>query len=177
MILSFAWTTHVVRQRLKTVTRRDYSDEQMAKFKHGDLTDAYDKLPRSGGKKMETIRIVSVHREPISMMLSNRAYAESEWQKEGGTLCWPTVEEFLQTPWTDTHGDPVRIEFEYLMTVADLNTALQQWVCGDHSCAIAPAKGMGTNAGCRCDARNLRMAVQLFRRFMWDSQPPAKKGR
>lgn len=169
MILSFAWTTKAVRKRLKTVTRRDYSDAQMAKFKHGDLADAYDKLPRGGGKKIETIRIVSVHREPISMMLSNRAYAESEWKKEGGAICWPTVEEFLQTPWKDTHGDPVRIEFEYLMTLNDLDAALQQWKCGDHSCVVARTKGMGTNGGCRCDARNLRMAVQLFRKFMRDN--------
>lgn len=178
MILSFAWTTPAILARVKTVTRRDYSDEQMAKFKHGDLADAYDKLPRARGNKIGAIRIVSVHREPIAMMRANRAYAESEWKKEGGSLCWPTVEEFLQTPWKDTHGDPVRIEFEYLMTLNELNTALQQWKCGDHSCVVAPTKGMGTNGGCRCDARNLQMAVHLFRRFMRDNHPPTtKKGR
>ena len=172
MILSFGWTTEAIRQRVKTVTRRNYSDQQMAKFKHGALADAYDKSPRAKGKKIETIRIVSVHREPIAMMLSHRAYAEAEWQKEGGALCWPTVEEFLKTPWKDTHGDPVRIEFGYLMTRGELNTGLQEWKCGDHSCVIAPTTGMGTNAGCRCEARNLRMAVQLFRRFMGDNHAP-----
>ena len=172
MILSFAWTSPAIKSRVKTVTRRDYSDEQMAKFKHGDLVDAYDKSPRAKGKKIENIRIVSVHREPISMMLSNHAYAESEWQKEGGALCWPTVEDFRKTPWKTTHGDPVRIEFAYLMTVADLNAALQEWKCGDHSCLIAPTGGMGTNGGCRCEARNMRIALQLFRRFMGDNHAP-----
>ena len=114
MILSFGWTASAIRKRLKTVTRRDYDDAYMAKFKPGALVDAYDKSPRVGGKKIATIRIVTVHREPVAMMLAKREYAESEWKKEGGAICWPTVEEFLQTAWKDTHGDPVRIEFEYV---------------------------------------------------------------
>lgn len=35
--------------------------------------------------------------------------------------------------------------------------------CGDHSCVVAPARGMGTNGGCMCDERKLRMAVQILR--------------
>lgn len=35
--------------------------------------------------------------------------------------------------------------------------------CGDHSCIVAPPKGMGTNGGCRCDHRDLRRAVMALR--------------
>lgn len=34
--------------------------------------------------------------------------------------------------------------------------------CGDHSCIVAPTRGMGTNGGCRCDIRALRVAVQVL---------------
>lgn len=35
--------------------------------------------------------------------------------------------------------------------------------CGDGSCVIAPPKGQHTNAGCRCDERRLRRAVQVLK--------------
>lgn len=35
--------------------------------------------------------------------------------------------------------------------------------CGDHSCVIAPPKGMGTNGGCRCDERALRLGARQLR--------------
>lgn len=35
--------------------------------------------------------------------------------------------------------------------------------CGDHSCVVAPPSGMGTNGGCRCDERALRMAVSALK--------------
>lgn len=35
--------------------------------------------------------------------------------------------------------------------------------CGDHSCVVAPPRGMGTNGGCRCDERDLRRAVLSLR--------------
>lgn len=34
----------------------------------------------------------------------------------------------------------------------------------DHSCVCASAKGQATNGGCRCDERELRRAVQWWRR-------------
>jgi hypothetical protein len=114
VILSFAWTTVSLIRRLKRVTRRDYADEQMAKWVKlvGKLADAYDKSPRVGGKKVATIRVLDVRREPIRRMLDDPEYARSEWVAEGGDLLWPTVEEFLSTGWGRVNGDPVRIEFE-----------------------------------------------------------------
>lgn len=114
VILSFAWTTPALLAREKGVTRRDYSDEQMAKWVKlvGKLADAYDRSPRVHGKKVATIRVLGVRREPIRRMLDDPGYARSEWTAEGGARLWPTVEEFLSTGWGRVHGDPVRIEFE-----------------------------------------------------------------
>lgn len=35
--------------------------------------------------------------------------------------------------------------------------------CGDHSCVVAPARGMSTNGGCRCSRGVLRRAVRAAR--------------
>jgi hypothetical protein len=35
--------------------------------------------------------------------------------------------------------------------------------CGDHSCAVAKPRGMGTNGHCRCDERTLRRALRRER--------------
>lgn len=36
--------------------------------------------------------------------------------------------------------------------------------CGDNSCVIVTPSGMATNGGCRCEARELRFALQHFKR-------------
>lgn len=36
--------------------------------------------------------------------------------------------------------------------------------CGDHGCLVVTPRGMGTNGGCQCEARELRRAVQWWRR-------------
>jgi hypothetical protein len=36
--------------------------------------------------------------------------------------------------------------------------------CGDTSCVVAQPKGMATNGGCRCDPREVRRALQYWRR-------------
>lgn len=57
VIISFAWTTPALLAGAKTVTRRDWSPAHAAKFRAGDVVDAFDKLPRAHGKKIATIRI------------------------------------------------------------------------------------------------------------------------
>lgn len=37
--------------------------------------------------------------------------------------------------------------------------------CGDHSCAVSPPSGMGTNGGCSCEPRMTRMAATLWRGY------------
>jgi hypothetical protein len=36
--------------------------------------------------------------------------------------------------------------------------------CGDHSCVVKSATGMGTNGGCHCSERELRRALQWYKR-------------
>ena len=59
-IISFAWTTPALIAREKTVTRREWSEPYARSFKPGELVQAWDKLPRAGGKRVGTIRIESV---------------------------------------------------------------------------------------------------------------------
>ena len=75
MIIAFAKTTPALLAGAKTVTRRDWKASHAAKFKPGMLVDAYDKSPRHGGKKVATIRIVSVCR--------TNAVPASDWEGEG----------------------------------------------------------------------------------------------
>lgn len=36
--------------------------------------------------------------------------------------------------------------------------------CGDNSCVVRTPRGMATNGGCRCDERELRWALQYWKR-------------
>ena len=77
MIISFAYTTPALLEGQKTVTRRDWKDEHAAKFRPGVLVDAYDRTPRRRGRKVATIRILSVTREPDAAM------PDSDYEAEG----------------------------------------------------------------------------------------------
>ena len=79
MWISFAWTTQALLEGKKTVTRRDWTDSHAAKFHKGDLVDAWDKNPRSHGKKVAQILITST---PYKQWL-NKITDEDEL-KEGG---------------------------------------------------------------------------------------------
>ncbi len=68
MIISFAHTTPALLAGEKTVTRREWSPEHAARFRAGQMVDAYDRSPRNGGKRVATIRITSITREPMSAM-------------------------------------------------------------------------------------------------------------
>ena len=56
-IISFAWTTPALLAGVKVVTRRDWSEHYARSFKAGELVQAWDKLPRAGGKRVGTIRL------------------------------------------------------------------------------------------------------------------------
>ena len=63
-IISFAWTTPAIKARRKSCTRRDWADDYAARFKPGDLCQAWDKTPRcTGAKRIGTVRIISVTKE------------------------------------------------------------------------------------------------------------------
>jgi hypothetical protein len=37
--------------------------------------------------------------------------------------------------------------------------------CGDNSCVVRTPSGMATNGGCSCEARELRRALQYYKRL------------
>lgn len=88
MIVSFAHTTDALLSGLKTVTRRDWCDSHAAKFGTGQLVDAYDHLPRSGGHKVATIRLTC---DPYKERLIDMP--DSDLAAEGGL--WRTKEDFI----------------------------------------------------------------------------------
>jgi len=75
-VISFAWTTEAVLAGQKTCTRRDWVTRYALSFKQGELVQAWDKLPRAGGKRVGTIRLTEA---PIN---SNQ-YPEADYWNEG----------------------------------------------------------------------------------------------
>lgn len=76
-IISFAWTTPALLAKVKTVTRRFWQHAYAAKFQPGDEVAAYDRSPRFGGKRVCTIRIISVTYESTADM------PDSDYEAEG----------------------------------------------------------------------------------------------
>ena len=93
VIVSFAWTSTAFQNGKKTVTRRLWTDKHAAKFKVGDVFDAWDKSPHRGGERIGAARVVSIEREPLARLVTNRWYAWLELSREGGL--WQTPEEFV----------------------------------------------------------------------------------
>lgn len=88
-IISFAWTIAALKQDKKTVTRRFWKDSYAKRFKKGDLVAAYDRSPRFGGKKIETIRLTCApYKEFLSLM------TDAEEKAEGGL--WGSAEAFVR---------------------------------------------------------------------------------
>ena len=77
MIVSFSKTTAALVARRKTVTRREWKDGHAARFKPGDVVDAWSASPHRGGKRVGKIRILSVTKEPT------RLIPDSDWEAEG----------------------------------------------------------------------------------------------
>lgn len=99
MIISFAWTTEVLLSGDKTCTRRQwtgrYFQQWVKAWREGRLVhDAYNRLPRSGGKKVGEIRLTC---EPYREWLDDMP--EEDLVAEGGL--WDSKEEFIEL-----FGDP-----------------------------------------------------------------------
>jgi hypothetical protein len=113
MIVSFAWTTEAYLEGLKDVTRRFWTDEYAAQFPPGSVHQAWDKSPRSRGKRIGYFRVVSIERESLRRLLDDRAYGQREIQREGGL--WKTPQQFVDLMRDQGKGDnPYRVEFEKL---------------------------------------------------------------
>ena len=87
-IISFAWTTEVLMSGLKTVTRRDWSDDYARRFHKGDYCKAYDRSPRNGGRCVGIIRLTcEPYKEPLALM------TDDEEKAEGGL--WGSAEAYI----------------------------------------------------------------------------------
>ncbi len=89
-IISFAWTTQALLEGKKTVTRRDWNDKYAESFHKGDIVQAYDRNPRSGGNKIAEIRII---KEPYKQWLHEMT--DEDEVKEGGL--WGSAEEYRKS--------------------------------------------------------------------------------
>ncbi len=78
MIISFAWTTDALVAGRKTCTRRHWDPEYAARFRAGTVHDAYDRLPRVGGKKIGRIRLT---RDPYQERLCD--IPDTDYEAEG----------------------------------------------------------------------------------------------
>lgn len=108
-IISFAWTTEAFLAGTKTVTRRMWKE---CNVKPDDLMQAWDKSPRAGGKRIGTIKILRIDREPLHDF---EQHGSAELKREGGY--WKTPGEYI-TQFLKGNPDMLatdsvwRIEFE-----------------------------------------------------------------
>jgi hypothetical protein len=64
--------------RQKSVTRRDWTGPYAAKFREGELVQAFDRNPRFGGKQVAVIRLTQT-----PYLERTSAIPEEDWQGEG----------------------------------------------------------------------------------------------
>lgn len=114
MILSFAHTTEQFLSGEKTVTRRDWKDRHLKSWQRawdqGRLVhDAYDKVPRAGGKKIGEFKLTA---RPYLEMLKD--IPEADLAAEGFGDVFYTVQEFIDFMNADPHELFAVIRFEKL---------------------------------------------------------------
>lgn len=78
MVISFAWTTPALVAGQKTCTRRAWDARYAARFKSGQLVQAYDRQPRFRGKPVAIIRLTA---DPE--LQNTRDIPEEDYKREG----------------------------------------------------------------------------------------------
>jgi hypothetical protein len=111
-IVSFAWTTPQFLDGTKTVTRRDWSYRTFIQWRnawddHRLVHDAYDKSPRSKGKKVGTFMMTA---RPYRERLGD--FPESDLAAEGGL--WATVQDYIDLQGGDQNKVLTVIRFRKL---------------------------------------------------------------
>ena len=77
-IISFAWTTPAVKVKVKTCTRRDWTENYASRFREGQHLMGYDRNPRIGGKPFQEVVLTQVpYRERYCDV------PDSDWEAEG----------------------------------------------------------------------------------------------
>lgn len=123
MIISFSKTTPALLAGAKSCTRRDWSERTAEYFTSrltygvtGVWTDAYDRSPRNGGKKVAQLIVESVKREPLSEMPDSDYEAEGfAWLAEHGVELgdvWGVVPARQYPSLSKLAGAPSREYFE-----------------------------------------------------------------
>ena len=110
--MSFSLTTEQVRNKTKTVTRR----QGWKSLKPGDILNACVKcMGLKKGEKVEKIcqiRVVDVRREPISLITPQDVVKEGfpQWELE----CLKFIKMYCRANKVESWEDCTRIEFEYI---------------------------------------------------------------
>lgn len=94
MFISFAWTTQVYLDGIKTETRRFWSDDYAEKFwratqRCNGYVKAYNKSPRFGG---QPIGLIKVTQQPFKQALSH--VTDEDERAEGGL--WGNAKAFIE---------------------------------------------------------------------------------
>lgn len=89
MIISFAYTTPPLLAGAKTMTWRDWDARYAAMFKPGAEVQAWDRLPRAHGKRIGTIRILSVTRGTLADLTDDDYEAEGMAWLAAHSEAWP----------------------------------------------------------------------------------------
>lgn len=158
MIVSFAHTTAALLCGSKTATRRAWSPSHAARFRPGDLVDAWDRSPRTRlGHKVATIRISRApYLQPTHLTTPEDFHREGfAWIRDYGT---PAARELVSRIWREWHEQPSEmyvVEFELVSTICQGCTATVPHALGvtpfpwgvDYRCCAHCALGPH---GCRC---------------------------
>lgn len=81
MIISFSWTTPALLAGQKTVTRRDWKPEHAAKFKAGQLLDAWNTTPRNVRGNPHKVAVIRLTQDPYLELSSE--IPDADWYGEG----------------------------------------------------------------------------------------------
>lgn len=92
MLISFSWTVGPLLAGVKTLTWREWDDAFAAKFRPGQLVDAWDRGPRQHGKKVATIKIISVAKMSLADLSDDDYEAEGlGWLARHPEACPKTI--------------------------------------------------------------------------------------
>jgi len=81
MIMAFSWTTPALLAGAKTVTRRDWTPRHAAKFKAGQLVDAWNTTPRNVSGNPHKVAVIRLTRDPYQELSSD--IPAEDWYAEG----------------------------------------------------------------------------------------------
>jgi len=117
-IMSFAWTSPALLAGRKSRTRRSWDDEYAARFKTGDMVQAWDKSPRFKGKRIAIIQILGVRKEDIFRMPAEDYEREGfAYFAEQGMRIRGQVPQEAFAEWQRAGGDYYVVDFQIMSII------------------------------------------------------------